>query len=128
MRSIACRIFSTGREGDRPCGTYSRRLGEDDGVRVLGFATPRRKNTIAEMLSVVVGRRGGEAVTKHVGLEIEIEPTTKLQYDDVVCEKIGEVSLGLFFRLCPTQSQSVKVISMSSPEGKVDARLIESIT
>ena len=43
--------------------------------------------------------RNGKTVTKRVGVEFETEVSTKLHYDDVVCEKqIGEGSFGIVFK------------------------------
>ena len=60
------------------------------------FATPHCTCAVNDALGVVVHRGDGKTVTKKVGVELETELTTKLHYDDVVCDKqIGEGSFGV---------------------------------
>ena len=63
------------------------------------FITPHCTCTLEDELSLVTKRRDGTTQTKRVGVCFETELTTKLHFDDIICEKqIGEGSFGVVFK------------------------------
>ena len=63
------------------------------------FVAPLCSCTLEVEVLLVAKRRNGTTQTKRVGVCFETELTTKLEYDDVICDnQIGEGGFGVVFK------------------------------